>query len=146
MERFTLKQLNEVEGKEQYHVEISDRFATFKNLDAEVDINGAWETNRENIKFSAKESVGYYELNHRKPWFDKGYSELLDQRKQAKLEWLQDPSEMNEDNLNNTKYEASGHFRNKKRQYLKDRIIEFAANSKNINFTDLYKGINEFEK
>jgi hypothetical protein len=27
----------------------------------EVDVNRAWETIRENIKISAKESVGYYE-------------------------------------------------------------------------------------
>jgi hypothetical protein len=53
MERFNLK-LNEVEGKEQYHVEISNRFAALENLDAEVDINRAWETVRENINISAK--------------------------------------------------------------------------------------------
>jgi hypothetical protein len=39
MERFNLKKLNEVEGKEQYRVEISNRFAALENLDAEVDIN-----------------------------------------------------------------------------------------------------------
>jgi hypothetical protein len=50
------------------------------NLDTEVDINRAWETIRENIKISAKESLGYYELKKRKPWFDEGCSELLDQR------------------------------------------------------------------
>jgi hypothetical protein len=33
MERFNLKKLNEVEGKEQYCVEISHRFATLGNLD-----------------------------------------------------------------------------------------------------------------
>jgi hypothetical protein len=31
--------------------------------------------------------------------FDKGCSKLLDQRKQAKLQLLQDPSEINGDNL-----------------------------------------------
>jgi hypothetical protein len=33
MERFNLKKLNEVEGKEQYSVEISNRFAALENLD-----------------------------------------------------------------------------------------------------------------
>jgi hypothetical protein len=33
-----------------------------ENLDAELDINRAWETLRENITFSAEESLGYYEL------------------------------------------------------------------------------------
>jgi hypothetical protein len=60
MERFNLKKLNEVEGKEQYCVETSNRFASLENLllDKEVYINKAWETIRENIKISAKESVG----------------------------------------------------------------------------------------
>jgi hypothetical protein len=34
-----------------------------------VDINRAWRTIRENIKISAKESQGYYELKKHKPWF-----------------------------------------------------------------------------
>jgi hypothetical protein len=32
MERFNLKKLNKVEGKEQYCVEISNRFAALENL------------------------------------------------------------------------------------------------------------------
>jgi hypothetical protein len=32
MERFNLKKLIEVEGKEQYHVEISNRFTDLENL------------------------------------------------------------------------------------------------------------------
>jgi hypothetical protein len=31
--------LNGVEGKEQYHVQISNWFAILENIDAEVDIN-----------------------------------------------------------------------------------------------------------
>jgi hypothetical protein len=89
-----------------------------------VDINSACETIRENIKISAKESLGYFEFKKHKPWFDEGCSKLLDQRKQAKLQWLQDPSEMKGDNLNNVRCEASRHFRNKKRDYLKDKINE----------------------
>jgi hypothetical protein len=33
-----------------------------ENLNAEVEINSAWETVRENITISAKESLGYFEL------------------------------------------------------------------------------------
>jgi hypothetical protein len=50
MERFNLKKLNEIEGKEQYRVEVSNRFAALKDMDTEVEINSAWETIRENIK------------------------------------------------------------------------------------------------
>jgi hypothetical protein len=58
---------------------------------------------------------------------------------------LQDPSEANEDNLNDLRREASRHFRNKKRDCLKDKINELESNSKN-NIRDLYRGVNEFKK
>ncbi|PNF32154.1 hypothetical protein B7P43_G00700 [Cryptotermes secundus] len=67
IERFSLRKLYEVEGKEQYCVEISNRFVALEKLDTEVDVNKAWETIRENIKISAKESLGYYELKKHKP-------------------------------------------------------------------------------
>jgi hypothetical protein len=54
MERFNLKKLNDVEGKEKYRVEVSNSFATLEDLDAKVEINTIWETIRENIKISAK--------------------------------------------------------------------------------------------
>jgi hypothetical protein len=95
VERFNLKKLNEVEGKEQYRVEISNRFAALENFDAEVDINRTSETITENIKISAKPSLGYHELRKHTPWFDEGYSELLDRSKQAIQQCLQDPSEIN---------------------------------------------------
>jgi hypothetical protein len=41
MERFNLKKLNEVEGKEQSRVEISNRFQALEYLDSEVEINSA---------------------------------------------------------------------------------------------------------
>jgi hypothetical protein len=62
------------------------------------------------------------------------------------LQWLQDPSEINGNNLKNIRREASRHFRNKKMEYLKDKINEVASNNKNKNIRDLYRGINEFKK
>jgi hypothetical protein len=58
------------------------------------------------------------------------------------LQWLQDLSEINGDHLKNVKREASRHFRNKKREYLKGKISELVVNSKNKNIRDLYRGIN----
>jgi hypothetical protein len=58
------------------------------------------------------------------------------------LQWLQDPSEVNGDNLDSVRREASRHFRNKWREYLNDKINELATNSKNKNIRDLYRGIN----
>jgi hypothetical protein len=91
-------------------------FEALEDLDAEVEVNSAWETKRENIKISAKESLGYFGLKKHKPWFDEGCSKL---QKEAKLECLQDPSEINGDNMNNVRREASRYFRNKKMEYLK---------------------------
>jgi hypothetical protein len=53
---------------------------------------------------------------------------------------------VNEDNLSNVRRQASRYFRNKKREYLKDKINELESNSKNKNMRDLYRGINEFKK
>jgi hypothetical protein len=118
-----------------------------EDLDPEVEINSAWKTIRENVKISAKGSLGYLELKKHKPWFDKGCPKLLDQRKQAKLQWLQDPSEINGYNLNSVRHEASRHFRNKKkkREYLKDKINELATNCKHKNIRDLYRGIKDLK-
>jgi hypothetical protein len=40
---------------------------------------------------------------------------------------------VNDDNLSNVRREASTHFRNKKREYLKDKINESESNRKNKN-------------
>jgi hypothetical protein len=52
--------------------------------------------------------------------------------KHITYQWLQDPSEINGDNPNNVRHEASRHFMNKKMKYLNDK--------------DLYKGIKEFKR
>jgi hypothetical protein len=117
-----------------------------EDLDAEAKINSVWEMIRGNTNISAKESLGYFELKMHEPWFDEGCSKLLDQRKEAKLQWLQDPSEINGDNLNNVRREASRHFRNKRREYLRDKIDELATNSKNKNIRDLHRGIIGFKR
>jgi hypothetical protein len=48
--------------------------------------------------------------------------------------------------LNNVRREASRHFRNKNRGYLKDNLNELATNSKNKILRDLYREINEFKR
>jgi hypothetical protein len=98
-ERFNVKKLNEGDVKEQYQVTIRNKFAALEKLEDNGDINSVWDNIRENIKISAQDSLGYCESKHRKPWFDEECSLLVVQRKQAKLQWLQDPGEVNEDNL-----------------------------------------------
>jgi len=41
-----------------------------ENLNDSQDINRAGENVKENIRTSAKESLGLYELKQHKPWFD----------------------------------------------------------------------------
>ena len=93
-----------------------------ENLNVDEDVNRAWENIKENIKSSAKGILVLQELKRRKPWFDEECLGFLDQRKQAKMQWIQDPSQSNVDNLNNVRRVASRHFRNKKKAYLKAKI------------------------
>jgi len=68
-------------------------------------------------------------LKQHKPWFDEGLG-FLDQRKQAKMQWVQDANQNNVDNLYNVRREASRHFRNKMKEYLKAKIEELETHSK----------------
>ena len=51
-QRFNLRKLNEPEVREQYQIEITNRFATLENLND--DVNRTWENIRENIQTSVK--------------------------------------------------------------------------------------------
>ena len=109
-------------------------------------VNRTWENIKENIQTSAKESLGLHELKQNKPWFDEECLGFLDQRKLAKMHWIQDPSQSNVDILNNVRREVSRHFMNKKKAYLRAKIEELETNSKIQNIRDLYRGINDFKK
>jgi hypothetical protein len=73
-----------------------------ENLSASDDINRAAEKTQENIKTSAKESLGLQELKQHKPWLDE-YIRFLDQREKAKKQWVQDQSQSNVEKLNNVR-------------------------------------------
>jgi hypothetical protein len=85
LERFDLKNLNDVEVREKYQVEISNRFTVLESSGESFDIN----LGHENIKTSSQRKS---RLKHNKPWFDDECPKLIDQRKKAKLQWLQNPS------------------------------------------------------
>jgi hypothetical protein len=144
-ERFNLTKLKELEVKKKYQIEITNRFAVLENLNVDEDVNRVWENIKENIKTSAKESLGLHEWKQQKPRFDKECVDFLDQRKQAKMQWTQDPSRSNVDDLNNIRRDAFRHFRNKKKAFLKVKIEELETNSKINNVRDLYRGINDFK-
>jgi len=62
------------------------------------------------------------------------------------MQWIHDPRQSNVDILNNVRRDASRHFRNKKKGYLKAKTEELENNSKIKNIRDLYRGINDFKK
>jgi hypothetical protein len=57
MERFSLSKLKEVEGKLKYRFQVSNRFAALEDVGAEVEINSAWKTISENVKFVRSEAT-----------------------------------------------------------------------------------------
>ena len=53
------------------------------------------------------------------------------------MQWIQDPSQSNVDNLNNVIHEVSRHFRNKMKAYVRAKIEELETNNKIQNIRDL---------
>ena len=105
-------------------------FAALENSNEDEDVNKTWENMKEIIKTSAKDSLGMHELKQNKAWFDEECLGFLDQRKRAKMQWVQDSSQRNVDNLNTVRREVSRHFRNKKKAYLRAKVEELETNSK----------------
>jgi hypothetical protein len=64
----------------------------------------------ERISTFQPKKVCYFELKKHKTWFD----EACIKHRQANLQWLLNPSEINGDTLKNIRREASRYFRNKK--------------------------------
>jgi hypothetical protein len=113
-ERFNLKKLKELEVRKQYQIEITNRFAALENLDNDGDINRAWENIKESIQTSARESLGLHDSKQHKPWFDEERLGFLGRRKQAKMKWMQDPSQSNVENPNKVRRDASRHLKEQK--------------------------------
>jgi hypothetical protein len=69
-EIFNLSYLSDLEIRKQYRIDILNKVAALGILSDSEDINRIWENIKENIKTSAKESVGLHELQLHKPRFD----------------------------------------------------------------------------
>ena len=91
--------LKELEVKKKCQIDITNRFEALENLNVDENVNRVWENIKENLKTAAKESLGLHEWKQHKPLFDKECVDFLDQRKQAKIQWIQDPSRSKVDNL-----------------------------------------------
>jgi len=62
------------------------------------------------------------------------------------MQWVQASSQSNVYNLNSVRCEASRHFRNKKKTYLKANIEELETSSKFKTVRDLCRGISDFKQ
>ena len=62
------------------------------------------------------------------------------------MQWIQDPSRSNVDNLNNVRHDASRHFRNKKKAYSEAKIEKLETNNKTKIIRNMYRGINDFKR
>jgi hypothetical protein len=69
-------------------------------------------------------------LKQHKQRFHENCFWLLDQRKQAKMQWLQDPNQSNVDDTKNVRREPSRLFRKKKEEYLTSKIDELETNTR----------------
>jgi hypothetical protein len=107
-ERFNLRKPNEPEVRKQYRIKISNRFGDLENLSDREDMNKDSENDKKNIKIKATGSLGLYKLKQHKARFEEECLRFLEQRRQAKMHWLQDPNQSNVDNLNNVRREDSG--------------------------------------
>jgi hypothetical protein len=144
-ERLAVSKQASQKVRKQYQIEIKNRFVALENFSdyEDIRVNRAWERIVQNIKTSTKGNLDLHELKQRKSWFDE---ECLCQRKQAKIRWIQDPSQRNVNNLENVRDVASRYFRNKKKAYLKPKIEELETNSKIKNNRYLYRSISDFKK
>ena len=86
-----LKKLSDLEVRKLYQIEISNRFAALGNLNDREDINRAWENTIS--KLGLIRVFGLYEMQQHKPRVYEEYLRFLDQRKQAKMQWVQDPNQ-----------------------------------------------------
>jgi len=70
-------------------------------------------------------------------------SKIYETRKQAKLQWWHNLTQINADNLKNATHEARSYFREKKKEHLKgkNQCIETVS----LGILDLYNGIHEMK-
>ena len=116
-QRFNLSKLNDLEVRKEYQIDITNRFPSLENLNEDEDVNRTWEKIKENIQTTTKESLGVQEWKQHKSWFEEEFLGFLYQRKRTKMQWVQDPSQSNVDNLKIVRREVIRHFRNKKKAY-----------------------------
>jgi len=97
-----------------------------------------WEAICDTVKGATKERVGEKKHQRNKPWFAEECLKLHEERKQARQELLSNKSEANANHYSNgNETNATRVFRNKKREYLMQKIQEIEENVKTNNIRSL---------
>jgi hypothetical protein len=75
-----LRELNELQVREGYEIESTERDEGVDFLRDDEDINSAWEIITGYIKTSTKYSIGLHELKQHKPWVDEERSYFISKK------------------------------------------------------------------
>ena len=78
-----------MEFRKQCQTDTLNSFTALWNLNDVEDMTRAWQSVRENIRITTYQSLVLHEQKQHKPLFEEQISQFLDQRKQAKMLWLQ---------------------------------------------------------
>ena len=105
-----------------YYITYSYRLVALEILNDSQDLNRTWESCKETIKTSAKVTLVLHELKQHKEWIVEECLRCLAQRKQVKMQWLQDTNHSNVHNMNNIRRDTSRNFRNKNKVQVKVKI------------------------
>ncbi|PSN44834.1 hypothetical protein C0J52_16203 [Blattella germanica] len=90
-------------------------------------------------KRSASESVGLLKKRQSRKWFEDECADMVNKRKLAKMNWMREPNEQNSEQLCSIRLETTIFLKNKKREYLKEKINDLEINAKNRNIRELYQ-------
>ncbi|PSN41362.1 hypothetical protein C0J52_19113 [Blattella germanica] len=126
------------------NIKITNRFETLEcseenvATEEETNINREWETIRDTIKLSASESKGLLKKRQSRKWFDEECVDMVHKRKLAKMNWMREPNEINSEQLRSIRRETIRFLKNKKREYLKEKINDLEINAKNSRWGNYF--------
>ena len=88
--RFDTERLKENDIKEEYQLELRNRFSVLAEERGEAeDVNQRWRDIEQAVKDVAEETIGYIEGTRRQHWFDDECRRAAHERKQARINHLQ---------------------------------------------------------
>jgi len=116
---------------------------TISNLDInQLDtIDSKWKAIKETLKVVTDTKIGK-QKEMKKPWSNTACEEVLNRRKEARLQWINDPSSREKESIyKECQKEVNNIFRFKKRKFTKDLLWEAESNHKANKTRELYQKI-----